>query len=393
MRICMLTYSFYESDNRILRYATALAQRGDSVDVLALRRDGSPSFEVLDGVNVHRIQRRRVNEKGRLSYLRRMCRFLLRSAYILTRKHLKHPYQLIHVHSVPDFLVFAAVLPRLLGARVILDIHDILPEFYGSKFRIGPHSAQFKLLLLEEKVSTAFANHVIIANHLWKERIVARSVPESKCTAICNYPDLQVFRPRTKQRTSGKFIIIYPGSLNAHQGLDVALRAFAKLTDQIPSAEFHIYGEGPERQALAALSESLGLDGRVRFHGPLPIREIAGVMASSDLAVVPKRASSAFGNEAASTKIMEFMALGVPVIVSRTKVDSYYFNDSLVKFFESGNESDLADSILEIYHNAGLREVLTANASGYIQQNNWDAKKTDYLHLVDALTHAERVPA
>jgi glycosyltransferase involved in cell wall biosynthesis len=375
-----------------MRYATTLAQRGDSVDVFALRRDGFAPFEVLDGVNVYRIQDRRVNEMGRLTYLLRIVRFLLRSAYVVTRRHLANPYQLVHVHSVPDFMVFAALVPKLLGARVILDIHDILPEFYGSKFGVGPRSVQFKLLALLEKVSAGFADHVIIANDLWKERIVARSVPERKCTALCNYPDLRIFHPQSKMTRNGKFVILYPGSLNIHQGLDVALRAFAQIANQIPDADFHIYGEGPQRTALVALAKDLGLDGRVQFHGVLPIREIAGVMASSDLAIVPKRASS-FGNEAASTKIMEFMALGVPVIVSRTKVDSYYFDDSVVRFFEPENENDLAKSILELRRDSRLRERLTTNAARYIRRTNWDTKKIEYLRLVDTLTRTEAATA
>lgn len=393
MRVCMLAYSFYESDNRILRYATALAQRGDSVDVIALRRDGSPSHEVIDGVNVYRIQSRKVNEKGRMSYFLRILRFLLHSTYVSTRRHMAHPYQLIHVHSVPDFLVFGALVPKILGAQVILDIHDILPEFYSSKFCIAQKSIQFKVLLLLEKMSARFANHVIISNDLWKERIIARSVPEEKCTALCNYPDPRVFHPQSGKRANGKFIITYPGSLNVHQGLDVALRSFARIADQIPNAEFHIYGEGSEKADLKVLAKSLSMEGRVCFHDMLPISEIADVMASTDLAVVPKRASSPFGTEAASTKIMEFMALGVPVIVSRTRVDSYYFDDSLVRFFESENESDLAESMLALYRDATLREALIANAWRYIQQNNWGIKKGTYLRLVDRLASQKSTTA
>ncbi len=234
---------------------------------------------------------------------------------------------------------------------------------------------------------------MIIANDLWKERLVARSVPERKCTALCNYPDPRIFHLHFQKHSNGKFIIMYPGSLNVHQGLDVALRSFAKIAGQVPNAEFHIYGEGREKPALEALAKSLRLEDRVCFHRVLPLREIADVMASSDLAVVPKRASSPFGTEAASTKIMEFMALGVPVIVSRTRVDSYYFDDSLVRFFESENESDLAESILALYRNAPLREALTASAARYIQQNNWGTKKGTYLCLVDRLTSQKSTAA
>jgi glycosyltransferase involved in cell wall biosynthesis len=153
----------------------------------------------------------------------------------------------------------------------------------------------------------------------------------------------------------------------------------------MPTAEFHIYGEGPSKPSLIRLTEDLGLSGRVIFHDFVATQKVAEFMAGSDLAVVPKRASSAFGNEAASTKIMEFMSLGVPVIVSRTKIDTYYHDESRVRFFESENESDLADSILLLYRDPQLRKKLASNASQYIGQNNWQEKRCDYFHLVDRL--------
>ncbi len=64
-RICMVVYAFYENDTRVMQYADALVERGDRVDVIALRRsDALPEYEVLRGVHVHRIQSRTVNEKG-----------------------------------------------------------------------------------------------------------------------------------------------------------------------------------------------------------------------------------------------------------------------------------------------------------------------------------------
>jgi glycosyltransferase involved in cell wall biosynthesis len=381
----MLAYAFYEVDTRIMQYASALVERGDTVDVLALRREGSPAFEVIDGVNVYRIQTRRVNEKSRLAYLFRMLRFLLVSSFVLTKRQFTKPYQVIHVHSVPDFLVFAATLPKLFGARIILDIHDILPEFYASKFGLARDSMLFKLLILTERLSIAFSDHVIIANHLWQDRLVSRSLRREKCTAIINYPDPRLFYTRTKPPANGKFVILYPGTLNRHQGVDVAVRAFALVAGKMPGAQFHIYGEGPDKPSLIQLSNELGLADRVIFHDFLPTAEIAEVMAHSDLAVVPKRAGSSFGNEAASTKIMEFMSVGVPLIVSRTKIDTYYHDDSMVRFFESENNLDLADAIFQLWSSPGLRLQLVAAARQYIERNTWDTKKKEYLGLVDNL--------
>ncbi len=281
--------------------------------------------------------------------------------------------------------VFAAVVPKLLGARIVLDIHDILPEFYASKFHLTQDSPSFRLLLLCERASAAFADRVIVANELWRDRLVSRSTRPEKCIAIRNYPDPRIFFPRIKSTDNRSFLILYPGTLNCHQGLDVALRAFARIADLIPEAEFHIYGEGPALESLLALRQSLGLDERVRINGFLSVNEIAVRMAAADLAVVPKRTSSPFGNEAASTKIMEFMALGVPVIVSRTKIDSFYHDDSMVQFVRPEDEADLADAVLFLRNHPRRRAELVRNAFGYLRQHNWERKKLEYLSLIDAL--------
>src|SRR5437899_1233564 len=211
MRVCMITYSFYEYDSRVQQYVTALRKRGDTVDIIALRSDGRPKFEVVDGVNVYGIQPRIRDEQGPLTYLVRILRFFLHSAATIAKRHIANPYHLIHIHSVPDFLVFAGLIPKLCGVPVILDIHDILPEFYSSKFNAPPDSVAFKLLLLVEKASTSFANHVIIANHLWLERLVSRSVRTEKCTAIRNYPDPRQFVARLKAKNGEKILVMYPG--------------------------------------------------------------------------------------------------------------------------------------------------------------------------------------
>jgi glycosyltransferase involved in cell wall biosynthesis len=386
-RVCMLAYAFYESDTRILQYATALAKRGDIVDVIALKRqDDQPEVEVLNGVNVYRIQSRMVNEKGLLTYASRILRFLLHSTLFLRRKHRAHPYDLVHVHNVPDFLVFAAAFPRLKGVPVILDIHDLLPEFYASKFKVNHSSFLFKFLTFVERCSTVFATHVIIANHLWHDRLVARSCRGDKCSVVRNHPDLDIFVEQSKQgaKKNDKFLLTYPGTLNSHQGLDVAIRAFASIADQIPDAEFHIYGEGSAKPSLVELANGLGQK-RIIFHDFLPSREIARIMATTNLAIEPKRAASAFGSEALSTKIMEFMALGVPVIASKTKIHAYYYDESMIEYYEDDNEAQLAQAILRIKKDSRRRDQLVANARRYVQKNNWDARKQEYLKLVDSL--------
>jgi glycosyltransferase involved in cell wall biosynthesis len=390
-RVCMLSHSYYSSDARVNRYAEALAERGDHVDVLALRREvNGPAQETRNGVNVFYLQpRTRKNERSRLSFLLPVLRFLSVSGWWIAREHHRHRYDVFHVHNVPDFLVFAAAYPRWTGAKVILDIHDILPEFYASKFNKPASSRSVRLLKRMERASAKMADQVIIANHLWLEKYAQRTGANGRCSVFINNVDGRLFRAGQRTRSGSRIIILFPGGLQWHQGLDIAIRAFRQVSAQLPQAEFHIYGDGNMKDSLVALTGELGLQDKVRFFNPLPVQEVVSVMANADLGVVPKRADS-FGNEAYSTKIMEFMSLGVPVVVSNTQIDRYYFNDQVVRFFESGNDQALATAIVDVLCDTGLRNRLVAQAAKYAAENCWEVRRSDYLRLVDELCQQAR---
>jgi glycosyltransferase involved in cell wall biosynthesis len=390
MKACMVAYAFYEGDNRIRRYAESLVQRGDEVEAIALRRPGQAAFEVIRGVKVYRIQQRSINETGPFSYLIKLLLFLFRTTALLAWRQIKQPYGLIHVHSVPDFQVFSALVPRLLGAKVILDIHDIVPEFYASKFDVTERSPAFRTLLLAEKLSIAFADHVIIANHIWEAKLHRRAVKPGKCLAMINFPDTTIFHRRTvAEQFPGRFVLCYPGSLNWHQGLDLAIEAMHKIRAQAPQALLVIIGDGPERETLRALIREKGLQESVQMRERLPLEKIAEMMASVHLGVVPKR-NEGFGDEAFSTKIMEFMAMGVPVLAAETTIDRYYFNEKVLQFFKPGDASDLAEKILHLIGDVERRESLRAQAGEFIALNTWDVKKKEYLDLVERLTGEAR---
>src|SRR5262249_20741567 len=137
MKIGMLVYSFYETDSRVMRYAETLARYGHKVDVMALLQEGYPAYENMKGVDIYRIQERIVDEQGPFSYGKKLLKFLCRAAWFLAKHSMQGAYDLVHVHNMPNFLVFAALAPKLHGAKVILDIHDLLPELYANKFQGG----------------------------------------------------------------------------------------------------------------------------------------------------------------------------------------------------------------------------------------------------------------
>ena len=385
LRVCHVGYTFYESDNRLLRYATSLVKRGDTVDVLALRRPGGARRAELNGVQVYCLQQRNVNERQAWVYFLKVVLFALRATCYLGVRHVRRRYDVVHVHNIPDFLVFAAIVPRLMGARVILDIHDVVPELYSGKFGAGSASFVPNVLLRVERASCRFADHVIVANHLWQQKLVQRSVSTVKCTALMNYPDTTIFRMATAPtKALEPFTFLYHGTLNRHQGLDIAVAAFAKAAPALPNAELHIYGEGPTRSSLQEQALRLGVGERVKFMSARPLTEIAQIVAAADVGIVPKRADG-FGNEAFSTKVLEFMACGVPVIVARTKVDDYYFRDTQVRFFTPGSDDDLAVQMRWAFEQRDERARIAAAGHDYAREQRWEKHEGAYFSIVDRL--------
>lgn len=384
-KVCMLAYTSYEYDNRVRRYAEALAKRGDQVDVIAL---SSPRFrdavDKISGVTVYRVQYREGNERNKWDYAKRLVRFLWRSSWFMTRLHQRYRYDLVHIHNMPDFLVFAAWYPKCDATRLILDVHDLTPEFFEDKFPARMTKIYVKALKQIERMSMAFVDHVIVSNDLWSEKLISRSVARDKSSVFINYVDPAIFAQRGRTRADGKFVMLFHGSFQAHQGLDIAIEALTHLRDSMPNAELHLYGSR-NADGLLRLSEELGVRDKVRLFESVSLDKIPDVIANADVGIVPKLAGS-FGNEAYSTKIMEFMSQGIPAVVSRTKIDTHYFEEGTVHFFTSGDSRALADAIMDVARDEELRRGMIQRGYEYVRRNGWDRKKQEYIGLVDSLT-------
>lgn len=382
----MVVYNVYENDHRVRRYAESLVERGDNVSVFSIAGMGEEPGECeLEGVRVFRLFRPDRPEQGRFDYLLNCGRFWWLVFRALQVRNFPNGCDLVHIHNMPEALVFAAFWLKWKGTRVILDLHDLMPELYQDKFHLPHNHIVPRLLRAIEARACHFSHHVIVSNHLWKETVARRSCRDGRLTALINHVNLRIFHRRTRTRDDLKFIILYPGSLGRHQGLDIAIDAMVQVRKAVPTAELHIYGGGPELVNLQEQSTRLGLTDAVLFPGGVSYTEMSDLMANADLGVVPKRADG-FGNEAFSTKIMEFMSQGLPVVVSRTKIDSFYFNEDLVCFFESGNAADLAAKIIAMAGDTARRERLAANGASLVRANSWEAVRSIYLDVVDRLT-------
>ncbi|MFW6180406.1 MAG: glycosyltransferase family 4 protein [Spirochaetota bacterium] len=392
MNICILAYTIYETDSRVRRYAETLAARDHRVDVISLRNrgDGGRSMRV-GGVNVFRVQSRGYREGGPAGYLARHLLFLARGGARILLRHLRRRYAVIHVNNIPDFLVFAALIPRALGCRVILDIHDLVPELFCEKFGRSMDSLPARLLLLAEKVCTRFADRVIVANDLWRRTVITRDrLAPGACITLLNYPDLSYYRPagRPVSGAGGEVTLVYPGTFSHLHGVDVAVRAMALVRQELPRARLMLYGRFGSRayyEYIRALMEELELDGAVAVRDPVPPERLMDIYARADIGLVPKR-RGIFSDRAFSTKIFDYLAVGIPVIASRTTVDEYYFDDTQIMFFNAGDHRDLARKIVDLCANPEKGRLLARNARRFLLDNNWEARQKDYLDLVQGLS-------
>ena len=391
MNVCVLAHTSFGSDGRVRREAECLARRGDAVDIFCLRRPGEMYHEIVTGMHVHRIKRYRKPTTPPSIFFHLILFFLISSVYV-TYYYTRRRYDIIHIHSVPDFEVFAAFIPKVYGAGLILDIHDIMPEFYMTKFGLSEHNFMVRLIRYIERLSIRFADYVLTASPLFREKLIERSASPGKCATIINLPDFDYFRPQERSPSGDHrpFRLVYAGTLSVHHGVDVAIRAIRLISDNgsIP-IELHIYGTGPERERLASLVGALNLQDIVFFHPQVPIEEIARILPSMDIGIVPKR-GGLFADLAMSTKLFEFAAVGLPAVVSRTPADALYFDDTMVLFFEAGNERELAECIIRLCQDPQCRNRLAANAKTVFQRVTWEAVQKDFCAIVDRVhLHAQ----
>jgi glycosyltransferase involved in cell wall biosynthesis len=392
----MIVYSGYEIDHRVRHYAEALAEKNAHVDVISLRwKHGKGKQGTLEGVNIYRVQEKDSAEKTPLHYLLNVLTFFIKGSVLLLWRHIKHRYDVIHIHNMPDFLVFMGFIPKLMGAKIILDIHDVMPELYCQKYNKAMDSSVVRLLRFAETVCVRFADHVIAANDLWKQKIINRDhIAPEKCSGILNYPDLKYFKRIEKSGNGADFTAIYPGTISHHHGIDIAIRAIAIAGKQIPNIRFNVYGlsgDSKYLESLQVLIEKLNIRDKVKFHDSVKYDELNQVYSMSDVGVVPKR-SGIFSSEAFSTKIFDFMAVGLPVIVSRTAIDEYYFGESTVMYFDPENHEDLAACLVELYRDPDKRKSLISNGRAFVDENNWEAKKTSYVDIVRKLVSQSASP-
>jgi len=386
MKVCMVGYTI-SWDPRPRREAKGLIARGDEVDFICLRRSGEKRHETIKGVNVNRLPIKKHQGSSILSHIFGYLSFFILAFFNLNILCFEKKYDIIQIHTLPDFLVFVALIPKLFGAKVILDMHDPMPELYAAKFGVSEKLFKVRIIKWLERISIKFADHAIAVHKPHLDLLVNHGNPKSKFVVLLNVADPKIFNSKINQpnRNDGEFRLIYHGLLAKRCGVDIAIKAISIVKEKIPNIKFHIYGEGDYLGELFLLTQKLNLDKWVYFSRKfVPLEEIATFIANSDIGVVPNRKDS-FTCYILPTKLLEYVAMGKPVIASRTKVVEEYFDGSMIRFFQAGDERDLAEQICDLYYHPQKRKELVRNSGRFNQKYNWECQRKIYCEVIDRL--------
>jgi glycosyltransferase involved in cell wall biosynthesis len=391
-RVCLIRQGYHPLDTRVRREVDALAAAGHEVDVICVRRPGQRYRERLGRVTVLRLPLSAARTQGALGYVFRYAAFGLAAALVAAALCLRRRWDVVQVNSMPDALVFAALVPRLFGARVLLDLHEAMPEFFQVKFGVGPRHPAVRLVAAAEQASIRFAHRTITCTEQMRAAFVARGAPADRIDVVLNASDEAIFDDRRHPpapRRADRFTLICHGAIERSYGHDTLVRAAALLREEIPGLRVEIYGDGTYREELLRLGAELRLNGALWVSdGWAPIEQLVAAIAAADVGVVAMR-RDAFRDLTHCNKMFDFVAMRRPAIVSRTRAVEAYFGRECFALFEAGDERDLARAISALHRSPGLRARLVERAWDTSRPYRWEHQRLIYTRVVEALARRE----
>jgi len=389
----MVTFSSFPADPRPRRAVDALIAEGAKVELICLGDEGAPRREVLNGIDVFRVPLKRLR-KGKFEYAYQYSAFILISSAIFALRSLTRRYDLVYVHNMPDVLVVSALMPKALGARVVLDLHDPMPELMMTIFNLAKDSRSVRLIRRVEKWSIARADSVLTVNLAMKQLISSRSCRPEKIGVVMNSPDGQIFPLRAPhsdaiadQAASKRFAIMYHGSIVERNGLDVAVEALARVRQTVPMAELRIFG--PKTAFLERVMDTVrtkNLQDAVRYLGPRSLEALVPEIENCDVGIIPNH-RNIFTAINTPTRIFEYLALGKPVIAPSTPGIQDYFSDESLLFFEPGDADGLARQMEYAFsHPREVLEIARRGQKVYLD-HIWERERETLLGRLSDTLH------
>ncbi|MYS54841.1 glycosyltransferase [Streptomyces sp. SID6013] len=303
-------------DRRVWQECTTLRDAGWTVDVICPRgskRDTEAEIEI-DGVRIHRYPLRAATG-GPAGYLREYGAALWHTARLARRVG---PVHVVHACNPPDLLFLPALWLKRRGARFVFDQHDLIPELYLSRFGRGKDLLYRGVCALERMTYRA-ADIVLATNESYKAVAVHRGGRRpADVFVVRSAPATDRFQPvppEPELKRGKPHLLCYLGVMGPQDGVDYALRALAKLRDELGRTDWHavFVGSGDAFEAMVELSRSLGLSDQVQFTGRIPDADLVRYLSTADVCLSPDPRNP-LNDVSTMNKVLEYMAMGRPIV-------------------------------------------------------------------------------
>ncbi|MEU4522743.1 glycosyltransferase family 4 protein [Amycolatopsis sp. NPDC024027] len=303
-------------DRRVWQEATTLRDAGWEVHVICpqgTKRD-TEAEAVVDGVHIYRYPLKAATG-GPAGYLQEYGSALWHTLR-LARK--VGPVDVVHACNPPDLLYLVAKYLKRHGAKFVFDQHDLCPELYLSRFDRGQDLLYRGVCALERATYRA-ADVVISTNESYKQvaRIRGGKKPED-VFVVRSAPVVERFHevPAEPELKKGKpYLLAYLGVMGPQDGVDYALRALAKLRDDVGRTDWHavFVGSGDAFDDMVALSAKLGLANQVEFTGRISDEDLVRYLSTADVCLSPDPLNP-LNDVSTMNKVMEYMAMSKPIV-------------------------------------------------------------------------------
>ena len=382
-------------DRRVTQEAIALVEDGYSVDVICPRgtkRDTEPYAE-HQGVRIHRYQLKAATG-GPTGYVREYSLAVYHTLRIARRLHRAAPFDVVHACNPPDLLFLVALALRRGGTRFLFDHHDLVPELFWSRFADGPRVFYY-ISALVERLTFFFADAVISTNESYRSVAISRGkVPPERVRVVRSAPDLSKFVPVTPKpelKKGKRHLAVYLGVMAPQDGVDYALRAVAHLTRDLGRDDVHtvFMGSGDAYEDCLALARDLGLDDRVEFTGRVPDLTVQEYLSTADVCLSPDP-HNPLNDLSSMNKVVEYMAMGKPLVSFDLKEARYTAQDSAV-YAADNDEKEFGRLIGELLDAPERRERMGEMGRARVEESlSWDISRRNLLDAYQDLLNRPR---
>jgi glycosyltransferase involved in cell wall biosynthesis len=323
---------------------------------------------------------------SRAQYLREYIKFFAGAAWTAAKLNRKHRYDVVIACSMPDAAVLAGIIPQFSGSKLVLDVHDTMPELYRGKFPGTFGSIGAAALRVEELASAWLADLVFAVHDLHAERLQQTGIPPEKIVVVLNVPDPRLFQPLgdSDRGSLEPFTIVTHGTITRRLGLDTAIEAISLVHDRIQKIRFRIIGSGEHKESLQMHARRLNLDGIIQFEDAVPLERLAAALRGTSVGLVPNEATAATELMLPS-KLLEYVCLGIPVIASSLRTIRHYFPEDAVRYFQPSSPRSLAESLLDLYLHPEERQVLARRASEATRNMSWEGQRQSLFKAIERL--------